>query len=192
VWDHWLCWSIPLDTESIPGGTTLREAVEGQNDYGEIGWGRPDPPNREHTYRFLLYAPETDPDLGPDAAKDDRYDAASGHTIGTAELTGTDELEEVEHRRDGADDEQVGETGADAHENRDDTDAAQCDGASALVVSHVVPDDGGGGAAEIQREGGKERALVLVATAKDEYRQRARDDGAEREEGSLGIDSSDA
>jgi Raf kinase inhibitor-like YbhB/YbcL family protein len=89
VWDHWLCWSIPPDTESIPAGTTPRGAVEGQNDYGEVGWGGPNPPDREHTYRFLLYALDTDIELGPDATKDDLYDAASGHMVGKAELTGT-------------------------------------------------------------------------------------------------------
>lgn len=89
VWDHWLCWSIPPDVESIPAGTTPDGAVEGQNDYGETGWGGPNPPDREHTYRFLLYALDTDIDLGPDATKDELYDAASGHMVGKAELTGT-------------------------------------------------------------------------------------------------------
>jgi len=89
VWDHWLCWSIPPDTERIPAGSTPEGAVEGQNDYGETGWGGPNPPDREHSYRFLLYALDTDLDLGPDATKDDLYDAASGHMVGKAELTGT-------------------------------------------------------------------------------------------------------
>ena len=89
VWDHWICWSIPPDTESIPAGTVPPGATEGQNDYAETGWGGPNPPDREHTYRFLLYALDTDMDLGPDATKDDLYDAASGHMVGKAELTGT-------------------------------------------------------------------------------------------------------
>ncbi|WP_324662210.1 YbhB/YbcL family Raf kinase inhibitor-like protein [Haloarcula sediminis] len=89
VWNHWLCWSIPPETESIPAGTTPEGATEGQNDYGETGWGGPNPPDREHTYRFLLYALDTDLTLGPDATKDDLYDAASGHMVGKAELTGT-------------------------------------------------------------------------------------------------------
>jgi len=89
VWDHWLCWSIPPDTESIPAGTTPPGAVEGQNDYGESGWGGPNPPDREHTYRFLLYALDTELSLGPAATKDELYDAASGHMVGKAELTGT-------------------------------------------------------------------------------------------------------
>lgn len=89
VWNHWLCWSIPPETESVPAGTTPEGAIEGQNDYGETGWGGPNPPDREHAYRFLLYALDTELDLGPDATKDDLYDAASGHMVGKAELTGT-------------------------------------------------------------------------------------------------------
>lgn len=89
VWDHWLCWSIPPDTERIPAGSTPEGAVEGQNDYGETGWGGPNPPDRDHSYRFLLYALDTDIHLAADATKDDLYDAASGHMVGKAELTGT-------------------------------------------------------------------------------------------------------
>jgi len=89
VWDHWLCWSIPPDTESVPEGSTPAGATEGQNDYGGSGWGGPNPPDREHTYRFLLYALNTDIELGPEATKDDLYDAASGNMVGKAELTGT-------------------------------------------------------------------------------------------------------
>ncbi|WP_424004576.1 YbhB/YbcL family Raf kinase inhibitor-like protein [Haloarcula salina] len=91
VWDHWVVWNIPPDTARIPEGWDLADAgaTEGQNDYGETGWGGPNPPDREHTYRFLLYALDTELDLSPAAGKDDAYDAASGHVVGKAELTGT-------------------------------------------------------------------------------------------------------
>lgn len=89
VWDHWLCWAIPPDTEELPEGTTPAGATEGQNDYGEAGWGGPNPPDREHTYRFLLYALDTELDLSADATKADLYDAASGHLVGKSDLTGT-------------------------------------------------------------------------------------------------------
>jgi len=89
VWDHWVVWNIPAETGSIAEGTLPDGAGEGENDYGETGWGGPNPPDREHTYRFLLYALDTDLDLPADATKDDLYDAASGHTVGKAELHGT-------------------------------------------------------------------------------------------------------
>jgi Raf kinase inhibitor-like YbhB/YbcL family protein len=89
VWTHWLVWNIPPDTRSIPEGAAPPGAMEGQNDYGETGWGGPNPPDREHTYRFLLYALDTELDLPADATKDDLYDAASGHMVGKSELSGT-------------------------------------------------------------------------------------------------------
>jgi len=89
VWDHWVVWNIPPETESIAEGTLPDGASEGENDYGETGWGGPNPPDREHTYRFLLYALDMELDLASDATKDDLYDAASGHTVGKAELRGT-------------------------------------------------------------------------------------------------------
>mgnify|MGYP000085473397 FL=1 len=91
IWDHWVVWNIDADTESIPedwdpGGAG---AVAGENDYGETGWGGPNPPDREHTYRFLLYALDDRLNLGRDATKDDVYDAAEGCVVGKAQLEGT-------------------------------------------------------------------------------------------------------
>lgn len=89
VWDHWIVWNIPPDTRAIPEGWSPDEAVEGQNSFGEVGWGGPNPPDREHTYRFLLYALDATLDIPRGAHKDEVYDAASGHMVGKAELTGT-------------------------------------------------------------------------------------------------------
>ncbi|MFB6073812.1 MAG: YbhB/YbcL family Raf kinase inhibitor-like protein [Haloarculaceae archaeon] len=89
VWDHWLVWNIPPDTTEIAAGETPAGATEGQNDFGERGWGGPNPPDREHTYRFLLYALDTEVDLQSGARKDDAYDAAEGHVLGKAHLEGT-------------------------------------------------------------------------------------------------------
>ena len=89
IWDHWIVWNIPPETQEIPEGWEPEDALQGQNDYGEIGWGGPNPSDREHTYRFLLYALDTTLDLEQGASKDDVYDAAAGHTVGKAELSGT-------------------------------------------------------------------------------------------------------
>lgn len=89
VWDHWVVWNIPPDTESISEGELPGPATEGENDFGEIGWGGPNPPDREHTYRFLLYALDTTLDLARDASKAELYDAASGHMVEKTELRGT-------------------------------------------------------------------------------------------------------
>ncbi|MFC7019068.1 MULTISPECIES: YbhB/YbcL family Raf kinase inhibitor-like protein [Haloarcula] len=89
VWDHWVVWNVPAERTHVPEDWSPDEAVEGQNDYGEVGWGGPNPPDREHTYRFIVYALDTTLDLPAGASKDDVYDAASGHTLAKGELTGT-------------------------------------------------------------------------------------------------------
>ncbi|MFC7077969.1 YbhB/YbcL family Raf kinase inhibitor-like protein [Haloarcula halophila] len=89
VWDHWVVWNVAPDTEHIPEGWSAEDVSEGQNDYGETGWGGPNPPEREHTYRFLLYALDTKLGLSPNATKDDLYDAAGGHVLDKAKLHGT-------------------------------------------------------------------------------------------------------
>jgi Raf kinase inhibitor-like YbhB/YbcL family protein len=89
VWDHWLVWSIPPERTEIPEGWTPGTATEGQNDYGEQGYGGPNPPDREHTYRFRLYALDTTIDLPASATKDDLVDALTGHIVDKARLDGT-------------------------------------------------------------------------------------------------------
>jgi hypothetical protein len=89
VWDHWTVWNISPDRESIPEDWSADEATEGQNDYGEQGYGGPNPPDREHTYRFRLYALDTTLDLSPSATKEDLVDAMTGHVVDKARIDGT-------------------------------------------------------------------------------------------------------
>jgi hypothetical protein len=89
VWDHWLVWNVASDTESIPEGWDAAGAVEGRNDYGERGYGGPNPPDREHTYRFRLYALDAPLDLAAGATKDDLEAAMDGRTLDEARLEGT-------------------------------------------------------------------------------------------------------
>lgn len=91
VWDHWLVWNVDPGVDEIPTGWNAREAgaVEGQNDFGEHGYGGPNPPDREHTYRFRLYALDTSLDLGRSATKDDLEDAMAGHVLDRDLLEGT-------------------------------------------------------------------------------------------------------
>lgn len=89
VWDHWVAWDIDpkisrVDEDSVPTG-----GVEGKNDYGEQGYGGPNPPDQEHVYRFRLYALEDTLDLPANATKEDVEKAVEGNVIVEAELTGT-------------------------------------------------------------------------------------------------------
>lgn len=89
VWDHWVVWNVSPETETIPEGWEPGDATEGPNDYGERGYGGPNPPDREHTYRFELYALETTLDLESDAGVDDLESAIEGRVIDRARLEGT-------------------------------------------------------------------------------------------------------
>jgi len=91
VWDHWVVWNVDPATTAIPEGwdPAASGAVEGRNDYGGRGYGGPNPPDREHTYRFELYALGTTLDLPRDSTADDVRTAAEGSVLERATLTGT-------------------------------------------------------------------------------------------------------
>jgi Raf kinase inhibitor-like YbhB/YbcL family protein len=78
VWVHWLEF-----------GKTDDSVTEGKNDFGEIGYGGPAPPDGRHTYIFKLYELDTDLDLKEGFSKQELEDAMKGHIIGEAKLTGT-------------------------------------------------------------------------------------------------------
>ncbi len=89
IWDHWVVWNIDPDRDHIPEGWEPTTAEEGRNDFGETGYGGPNPPDREHTYRFELYALDDDLDLASSATATDVRDAAEGHVLDDARLEGT-------------------------------------------------------------------------------------------------------
>lgn len=72
--------------EEIPddGDRGAAGASEGANDYGSIGYGGPTPPDREHTYRFRLFALGATLSLpvgNADADVDALEGAAEGHVL---------------------------------------------------------------------------------------------------------------
>lgn len=89
VWDHWVVWNVPPETTTIPRDWSPADGLEGRNDYGEQGYGGPNPPDREHTYQFRLLALDTSLDLDAGATKADLEDAMAGHVLAEALLEGT-------------------------------------------------------------------------------------------------------
>ena len=91
VWDHWVVWNVPATTTRIPEGWSPADdgATEGQNDYGEAGYGGPNPPDGEHTYRFRLFALDATLDLDSSAGADDLESAMSEHILTETQLDGT-------------------------------------------------------------------------------------------------------
>lgn len=90
TWVHWLIYNLPPQTRSLPEniddfppGTQL-----GRNDFKQLSYGGPCPPNGIHRYFFKLYALDTVLDL-PDGATKDRLEAAmEGHILTRADLLG--------------------------------------------------------------------------------------------------------
>jgi len=89
VWDHWTVFDVDPATTEIPEDWSAADATEGRNDYGETGYGGPNPPDREHTYRFRLYALDASLGLDASATKADVEAAMEGHVVAEAQLAGT-------------------------------------------------------------------------------------------------------
>jgi len=83
VWVHWLGYNNrgPHDPHQY--------LVAGKNDFGEIGWGGPAPPDKRHTYVFKAYILDVELDLKEGYSKQELEDAMKGHIIAEAKLTGT-------------------------------------------------------------------------------------------------------
>ena len=79
VWVHWLEYAGAFD----------EYVTQGINDFGELGYGGPAPPDGRHTYVFKLYDLDSDLDLEKGFTKADLEDAMKGHILSEAKLTGT-------------------------------------------------------------------------------------------------------
>lgn len=86
IWDHWILFNISPGTEEIGEGEA--PGVEGENDYGEIGYGGPNPPDREHTYVFRVYALDSEVDLSEGVSRAEVDAAMKGHVIEKDTLDG--------------------------------------------------------------------------------------------------------
>jgi Raf kinase inhibitor-like YbhB/YbcL family protein len=87
VWDHWVVFNIPPSISEIPEAWDV-VGVKGRGTRGELSYGGPKPPDREHRYFFKLLALDTLLDLPEGATKQEVLAAAGGHVIDRAELVG--------------------------------------------------------------------------------------------------------
>jgi Raf kinase inhibitor-like YbhB/YbcL family protein len=92
---HWVLYNIPgsidhLD-ENVPKTTHLESgALQGQNDFGDSGYGAPCPPRGQtHHYRFTLYALDAPLPLPAGASKQQVLDAMRAHMLDQAQFVGT-------------------------------------------------------------------------------------------------------
>ena len=89
VWVHWVVWNIDPSTTEIPEDSTPSGSIEGNTDFGAVGYGGPAPPDKRHTYVFKLYALDTKLELSKGATKAEVEDAMKEHVIEETVLKGT-------------------------------------------------------------------------------------------------------
>jgi Raf kinase inhibitor-like YbhB/YbcL family protein len=89
-WTHWVLYQIPPDitglAEGDHGGHT-----QGVNDFGQQGYGGPQPPEGHgtHNYYFWIYALDTELDLKPGLSRLELLEAMGDHVLEQARLVGT-------------------------------------------------------------------------------------------------------
>ena len=92
---HWLIWNIPAavseiskDIEKKEEVKELKGALQGKNDFNELGYLGPAPPSGVHTYRFYVYALDDQLALKAGADKETLLKAMEGHVLQKAVLKG--------------------------------------------------------------------------------------------------------
>nr|WP_245900882.1 YbhB/YbcL family Raf kinase inhibitor-like protein [Prauserella shujinwangii] len=87
---HWVVTNIPPDARGAGEGELPPGGVPGRNDFGELGWGGPQPPvgDDAHRYFFRLYAVDRPLGLGEGATAEDVRAAAKDHTLARGNLVG--------------------------------------------------------------------------------------------------------
>ena len=88
LFTHWLVWNIDPKMTSIAEHSVPNGAVEGTNDFGESGYGGPQPPAGTHRYFFKIFALDRTLDVSAGAKRREFEKAIKGHVIAQAELMG--------------------------------------------------------------------------------------------------------
>ncbi|MDX1670946.1 MAG: YbhB/YbcL family Raf kinase inhibitor-like protein, partial [Balneolaceae bacterium] len=93
TWVHWVIYNLPANVselgEQVPTDKKLdNRALQGKNDFGNIGYGGPCPPGGTHRYFFRLYALNSELDLEPGATKAELMDAIDGRILEETQLMG--------------------------------------------------------------------------------------------------------
>lgn len=88
---HWVLAGLEPSRTGLAEGEIPPGAVEGSNDYGETGYGGPQPPvgDPAHRYFFSLHAVAEPLGISPGASAADVRRAMDGKEVGRAVLVGT-------------------------------------------------------------------------------------------------------
>jgi Raf kinase inhibitor-like YbhB/YbcL family protein len=85
---HWILFNMSPTTREIREDSPPVMATQGRNDWGEIGYGGPQPPSGEHRYFFRMYALDTVLSLARGAKRFEMDEAMEGHVLDEAGLMG--------------------------------------------------------------------------------------------------------
>jgi Raf kinase inhibitor-like YbhB/YbcL family protein len=89
---HWVVFDMTASASgSLPAGWSKSPDAppQGANGFGRVGYGGPCPPSGTHRYVFRLLALDTELALDGAPTASEVLDAAAGHTLAEARLTGT-------------------------------------------------------------------------------------------------------
>jgi Raf kinase inhibitor-like YbhB/YbcL family protein len=92
---HWIVYGLSASTTSLPesiaGGEQLEDPRlrQGENDFGEVGYGGPCPPGETHRYVFRLLALDAELGLEGGAGRSDFDEAVEGRVLAEARLEAT-------------------------------------------------------------------------------------------------------
>lgn len=94
IWVHWVLFNLPPDARKVNEGAASdgnlpKGAVQGTNDFRQIGYGGPaPPPGKPHRYFFRLYALDAKLDLPTGTNRSQLLHAMRGHILAEAQLMG--------------------------------------------------------------------------------------------------------
>ena len=88
VWVHWVVWNIDPQNPQFQENSIPSNCIQGETDFGEIGYGGPAPPDREHTYVFKLYALDQKLSADKGSTKKEIELEMRNHIIEESALTG--------------------------------------------------------------------------------------------------------
>jgi Raf kinase inhibitor-like YbhB/YbcL family protein len=88
IWVHWVVWNIDPKNSKFEENLIPIGCMEGKTDFGEIGYGGPAPPDKEHTYIFKLYALDQKLDVSKDSTKKEIELVMKNHILSESTLEG--------------------------------------------------------------------------------------------------------
>ena len=88
IWVHWVVWNIDPSISEIKENSIPSNSIQGKTDFGEIAYGGPAPPDKEHTYIFKLYALDGKLSIGDGSTKLQVEKAMENHVIAESKLEG--------------------------------------------------------------------------------------------------------